>query len=87
MGKKDLSSKPKYYPSMDIEKLVRYCDLHSETPRALFRRDMIAQMIDYAGNPQDYPSAKEMANADIEWHPLKEEMKTLVNLCKEKYDL
>lgn len=87
MGKKDLPPKPKYYHGMDIGILVGYCNLHSETPRALFHKDMVAQMIDYAGNPKDYPTAEEMANAEIEWHSLKEEMKTLVNLCREKYDL
>jgi hypothetical protein len=77
----------KYYSHMNLKELVRYCDVHSETPRALFRKDMIAQMIDSAGNPKDYPTAKEMANADIEWQSLHEEMKTLVNLCNEKYNL
>jgi len=87
MGEKDLPPKPKYYPSMDIKRLVGYCDIHSETPRALFHKDMIAQMIDYAGNPEDYPTAEEMFKADIEWQSLHEEMKTLVNLCREKYNL
>ena len=86
MGK-ELPPKPKYYSEMDLARLVGYCDIHSETPRALFFKDMIAQMIDYAGNPKDYPSAKEMSKADIKWHSLHEEMKTLVNLCREKYDL
>ncbi len=86
MGK-ELPPKPKYYPNMNIEELVGYCDLHSETPRALFRKDMIAQMIDYAGNPEDYPTAEEMSKADIEWQSLHEEMKALVDICKKKYSL
>ncbi len=87
MKEKELSTKPKYYADMELEELVRYCDIHSETDRALFNKDMIAQMIDYAGNPKDYPTAEEMAKASIEWHSLHETMKTLVNLCKEKHDL
>jgi len=87
MTEKNLPPKPKYYSGMELEKLVRYCDLHSETPRALFRKDMIAQMIDYAGNPQDFPSAEEMSEAEIEWQPLHKPMKTLVKLCQEKYNL
>lgn len=83
----ELSSKPKYYLGMTMEQLVGYCDIHSETPLALFRKDMIAQMINYAGNPENYPTAEEMSKSDIEWHSLHEEMKTLVNICKERYNL
>lgn len=77
----------KYYSGMDLKELVKYCDAHSETPRALFSKNMVAQMIDYAGNPKDFPSAKIMNNADIKWYSLHEDMKNLVNLCKEKYNL
>ncbi|GAI59896.1 unnamed protein product [marine sediment metagenome] len=87
MGEKDLPPNPKYYHGMGIKELVKYCDSHPGTPRALFSRDMIAQMIDYAGNPQGYPSAKEMANGNIKWPLSPEEIKTLVNLCNKKYDL
>jgi len=87
MGEKDLPPKPKYYHGMGIKELVRYWDMHCETPRALFHKDMIAQMIDYAGNPPNYPTAKEMANANVKWRPSPEQIKTLVSLCKEKYDL
>ena len=79
--------KAKYYLCMNLKELVGYCDLHSETPRALFRKDMIAQMIAYAGNPEDFPSAKEMNKAHKEWFSLHDDMKTLVNLCKEKHHL
>jgi len=72
---------------MGIKELVKYCDTHSENSRALFSKDMIAQIIDYAGNPQGYPSAKEMANGNIKWPIPPEEIKTLVKLCKKKYDL
>ncbi|MBA7494855.1 hypothetical protein ES702_05433 [subsurface metagenome] len=67
MGEKDLPPNPKYYHGMGLKELVEYCRSHSGNPRALFSKDMIAQMIDYAGNPLNYPSAKEMANPNIKW--------------------
>lgn len=81
------TNKSEYYSHMNLQELVKYCDAHSETPRALFSRNMVAQMIDYAGNPLGYPSAKKMNSADIKWYSLHKDMKDLVNLCKEKYNL
>lgn len=77
-----LENQAKYYPDMSREELISYCDLHCKTPRALFRRDMIAQMVEYAGNPNEYPKSEEWM-AGIEWYSLHEEMEELVQLARE----
>ena len=44
----------KYYPYMGKDELIGYCDINCETPRALFSREMFAQMVEYAGRPENY---------------------------------
>lgn len=39
----------KYYNAMPMEHFLAYCESHSETPRALFSKEQIAQLLDLAG--------------------------------------
>lgn len=74
---------PKYYESMNKENLIEYCDIHCETERALFSKEMVAQMIDYAGYPENWSTPDEVAKGNICWHVIHEDMKGLVKLAKE----
>ncbi len=72
-----------FYSAMTAERLIGYCDLHCETPRALFGRDMVAQMVLLAGEPEDWDSPEDIASGQ-KWMSLKEEMKELVNLATKR---
>lgn len=68
-----------FYSGMEKDELVGYCDIHCETEIALFHQEMVAQMIEYAGCPKDFPKPEEIMKGE-EWSSLHESMKTLVNL-------
>ena len=72
----------KYYSHMERNELIDYCDSHCETERALFSREMVAQMIEYASCPEDYSTPDEIINSCIEFYPMHEPMKTLVDLAR-----
>ena len=71
----------KYYPYMGKDELIGYCDINCETPRALFSREMFAQMVEYAGRPENYQAPDEIINGP-EFRSMKENMKTLVDLAR-----
>ena len=73
-----------FYSYMDKDKLIGYCDSHRETEIALFSREMVAQMIEYAGCPENYPSPDEVIECSTEFHSMHENMKTLVYLARSK---
>ncbi len=77
-----LENKTKYYSSMSKEELIGYCDEHCRTPRALFPRAMIAQMVEYAGRPDGYSTPEEFLEG-IEWYSWHDEMEKLVKLARE----
>ena len=72
-----------YYSAlMNKEELIGYCDIHCETERALFPKAIVAQMIDYAGCPEDWSTPDEVAKGNIDWYSMHEDMKGLVKLAK-----
>ena len=73
-----------FYSGMEKDELVGYCDIHCETEIALFHQEMYAQMIEYAGCPENYPSPDEVIECSTEFHSMHENMKTLVYLARSK---
>lgn len=70
-----------YCVSMKGENLIGYCSEHAQTERAYFSREIIAQMIEYAGRPENYPSPEEVLKDFPKFTPLHEEMDVLVDLA------
>lgn len=70
-----------FYSHMDAKELIGYCDIHCETPRALFSKEQVAQMILLAGEPDDWDAPEDFANGIKAWYCFKEEMKELVKLA------
>lgn len=68
-----------FYSGMEKDELVGYCNIHCETEIALFSREMVAQMIEYARCPKDFPKPEEIMKGK-EWLSLHESMKNLVEL-------
>jgi len=69
-------------PNMAREELIGYCDLHSETERALFHKSMIAQIVEYVGCPEDYTSPEEILKGKQDIYSMHEPMKILVDLAR-----
>lgn len=61
---------------MDDTTLIAYCDIHSETPRALFSAEQVNRMAALAGVSEDRGL---LPNA---WYSMHEEMKELVRLAR-----
>lgn len=40
---------------MEDEELIGYCEIHCQTPRALFNSQQINRMLVLAGHPKGYP--------------------------------
>lgn len=55
----------KYYSAMTEEQFVDYVSSHSETERALFSKDQVAQMLDLAGYPKE---AEEASRGFKKWY-------------------
>lgn len=70
-----------FYPHMERDELIGYCDLHRKSQRALFSREMIAQMVEYAGCPEDFPNPQEIMRYQ-EFIGTHEPMKKLVDLAR-----
>jgi hypothetical protein len=62
----------------DVE-LIGYCDIHCETPRAMFNDVHINRMIELAGFPADFPRTVSRG-----WYSLHEDMKDLVKLARDR---
>lgn len=73
---------PKYYSQMDRNALSGYCSIHCKTSRALFSKEMIAQMVEYAGSPEHFSKSEEGIDG-IKWYSMHEEMEELVKLARE----
>ena len=58
--------------------------MHSETPRALFRNDMVAQMVLLAGEPKDWLSPEELMKSRTKFYSLKADMKILVEVARKR---
>ncbi len=68
-----------YYTAMKEDEFLGYVELHSETPRALFSKSQVAQMLELAG----YPVGAEGVMADMqEWYSL--DMSDLVMIARNK---
>ena len=61
-----------------IQQFIDYCDEHSRTPRAIFRKDEYALMARLAGNPKNYSKPQEIEQGNIPLYSLREEMGDLV---------
>ena len=61
----------------DLE-LIGYCDLHCETPRALFNGTQVNRMISLAGHPASFVRA---VPEDV-WLSVHEDMKDLCSLAR-----
>ncbi len=72
-----------YYSQMNSEELINYCDSHSETERALFSKEQVAEMVLLAGCPEDWPLPQKIATDSTTWHSLKKPMKNLVFLARQ----
>ncbi len=68
---------------MSREELIGYCELHCRTPRALFRFDQIAQMVEYAGRPDNCDTPEEFMERKNDFTSLKSEMEELIKLSRE----
>ena len=73
-----------YFDGMATKELIGYCDIHCETDRALFSREQVAQMIYLAGEPDTWDSPNVIVTCSVKWISLKEEMKALVALARER---
>jgi hypothetical protein len=71
----------KYYSDMKRNELIGYCGIHCETPMALFSREMVAQMVEYAGCPENFPKPEEIIKGR-ELYPMHGSMETLVDLAR-----
>lgn len=81
-----MRAEKRFYSFNTREGLVGYCELHCQTERALFRKDMVAQMIEYAGRPKSFCSPEEIMNGWKGWYSLGREMEELVKLARENKD-
>lgn len=77
------NSEPEFYTHMSKDELIGYCDIHRKTERALFSYPQIAQMIEYAGRPEEFVAPEELMRFPKAFDSLHEEMKTLVDLARE----
>ena len=57
----------KYYNGMEKDRFLRYVYEHSKTPRALFNKEMVAQLCELNGDHED---AEEIANGIKNWYSL-----------------
>ena len=64
---------------MTDKELIGYCDIHCETPRALFSHQHINRMIRLAGYPDDWP--REIEEGPGRFSAVHEEMKELCSLA------
>ena len=69
---------------MSDKELIGYCDIHCETPRALFHRDQVNRMLALAGHPKNF--AYEVSKYQ-EWLSVHEEMKELCELARKRIEL
>jgi len=65
--------------SMTDLELIGYCDIHCETPRAMFNDAQINRMIELAGFPESFPRTVSRG-----WYSLHEDMKDLVKLARDR---
>jgi len=63
---------------MNDEELIDYCDMHSESDRALFSGSQINRMLELAGHPESF-ARRVSPNAWISMH---DEMKTLCFIAR-----
>lgn len=69
---------------MTDDELIRYCDSHCETQRALFHRDHVNRMLSLAGHPEGW--AREVPEYQ-QWLSVHDEMKDLCELARERKTL
>lgn len=65
---------------MTSEDLIRYCDLHCESERALFSGAHINRMLELAGHPEGFVKS---VPSDA-WISVHEDMKTLCELARDR---
>jgi len=61
-----------------IKEFVDYCDKHSTTPMAYFRKDEYALILRLAGSPKYHPRPQEIEQRNVQMYSLHEEMGDLV---------
>ena len=66
---------------MTDDELIGYCEIHCETPRALFHFGHINRMIKLAGFPENYP--REL-DGSIEWYSMHEDMSYLCEQARQR---
>ena len=62
---------------MTDEELIDYCDIHADTPLALFHRSHINRMLALAGHPKHFVHSIEQ-----EWLSVHAPMKELVKIAR-----
>jgi hypothetical protein len=73
-----------FYSGMSKDDLIGYCALHCRTERALFHKDMVAQMVEYAGCPKGFLPPEEISRDIHEFYSLHESMEELVSLARSR---
>lgn len=77
-----INGRKKKYHSYNREALTEYCDKHWEDKSLKFSREMVAQMVEYAGRPEGYETPEEIISGNTRFHSMHKRMKTLVDLVK-----
>lgn len=70
-----------FYTEMPAEQLIGYCEIHCETERALFPKEMVAQMVLLAGEPDHWAKPEAIISHAQKWYSLHGEMKELISLA------
>ncbi len=65
---------------MTDDELIGYCEIHCETPRALFSSEQINRMLALAGHPAGFPKRIE----DGHWVSVKGDMAELCQYARER---
>lgn len=80
-----METEGKFYSHFTKEELIDYCEEHCQNEEGLFRKDVVAQMLEYARRPKNFSSPEEIMENRKEWYSLNYAMEKLVYLARHPY--